>query len=197
MKGNGQVRQPKRTSMTARQLASKLRKLKLERRKRHLRLREEHRRRAVLGPFQRAQVLLSLVLVAAGCQSLHPPQQQGTSNLRLKYAVNQGVLTLNAEAPFRQIACVRIMLSEIRTNPNFTRAVWEAKCADETDCTASVRYGDESLQATTAAKPLGQTRTGECYACYVTGSNGYGSVMFSVDEEGGIEHCGEHQLRLP
>src|SRR5512139_2913433 len=43
--------------MTARQLASKLRKLKLVRRKRHLRSREEHRRRNGLSPGERAEVL--------------------------------------------------------------------------------------------------------------------------------------------
>ncbi len=43
--------------MSARQLAAKLRKLKLARRKRQLRLRAEDRRRNTLSPGQRAQVL--------------------------------------------------------------------------------------------------------------------------------------------
>lgn len=56
MEGNGRVRQ-QHASMSARQLAARLRKLKLARKKRHLRLREEHGRRNALSPVQRAQVL--------------------------------------------------------------------------------------------------------------------------------------------
>lgn len=57
MGGNGRARQPQRASMNTRQLAAKLRKLKLARRKRHLRLRIDGRRRKALNPVERAQVL--------------------------------------------------------------------------------------------------------------------------------------------
>ena len=58
MEGNVRAREPQlRASITARQLTAKLRKLKLARRKRHLRSRDENRRRSSLTPLQRAEVL--------------------------------------------------------------------------------------------------------------------------------------------
>ena len=75
------------------------------------------------------------------------------------------------------------------------RIIWQAKCADGSDCVNSVRYGESSLKTEVEAEALRPTTTSsECYFCNVTGAHGNGSVAFSVSDRGEFYHC---SLRLP
>ena len=134
-----------------------------------------------------------LSLTFAGCQWMTGAvlSQSALANFSVKASREEGDVVISSFGTFSNIACGVLDLErERRFQPDTVRPIWQARCRDGRDCTATARYADERLETVLAPKqPLGASAAGECYTCTVTGSRGRGAVRFTVDPKGDVGPC--------
>ncbi len=136
--------------------------------------------RAMIGATAAGAAALALAVAAcSGGRQLRP--------LRTAVTESGSDFTFSLEEPVREVLCVEHDYRRSPTDPAATRTVWAARCAR--DCLTSVRYGDRSLESTTAAQRLGPSAQGTCYECVLTGDHGRGIALFRVSERASFEPC--------